>query len=620
MNAKTRMFTISAVTALFVAVPSLVADDRELDSRESYSYVRVLDGRATLASQGSAPGEEASVNQPLLTGDRVSVARGARVEIALADRNLVRVGGGSVLTLTRIAFSGDRGDRATLLDLEDGEVLLTVTEDALGDSLPELRTPTAEVVIHRPGTYRVSTAPEGWTEVVVREGFAEVVTGGGSTLVREDESAYASFSGRDVDLAGAGALSSLERWGEELTAGARQAELYVEPELGYHAAPLAGYGSWVSVDSVHYWQPRVEVGWRPYWRGRWGWTPSGMTWISSEPWGWVPYHYGTWCSLPRYGWVWRPGRIYSPAWVYWHWSDDWVGWIPAGYYTNWYDSWGFDFGFRFGVYGWASGGWGYYNDWNFAPNHCLRRRDQGRYMRRGGDLARELGPRVPRGVLTTDTRGLPRDQFADRGFALGEFSRRARERRGDDLTDVTEFVARRRDLPPQVREVVRSDGDARVRLVDEPGANGDGWRAGDRGRRVPATGDQAGARSNRDGRNEGDGRVFDRPVGGSNDRGSVRSVPDANPRMLPGERRGRNDGDGAVTRPRTLPGGGSDDGRNQVAPRSRPPVRDDGNGNVTRPRTLPGGGSDDSRNQVTPRSRPPVGGDGNGVRAVPGAN
>ena len=115
-------------------------------------------------------------------------------------------------------------------------------------------------------------------------------------------------------------------------------------------------GDWVEYQSVRYWRPYVSAGWRPYWQGRWDWTPSGYTWVSYEPWGWVPYHYGRWCSLPGYGWVWRPGAVYSPAWVYWNWTSGWAGWVPMGYYSQFYNPWYGD-RYRYGVYGWAGGGW-----------------------------------------------------------------------------------------------------------------------------------------------------------------------------------------------------------------------------------------------------------------------
>lgn len=469
MNRHNRWTSITSALLLLVSAAAARAD-RDLDELESYSYVRALDGTATLASAGYGPGETAELNQPLMAGDTVRVARGARVEIALADRNLLRVGGDSTVVLSSIAFSGDRGDRVTRLDIERGEVVLVVSEEALGDSLPELRSQGIEVVIHEPGVYRVEADATGWTEVLVRQGYAEVVSRRGSTIVRTGEAATAWSSGRAVDLYAAGGASALERWGDELSgraARARRATLDVEPSLAYQAAPLADYGTWVSIDSVSYWQPRVEVGWRPYWRGRWAWTPSGLTWVSSEPWGWVPYHYGTWTMLGGYGWVWRPGRLYSPAWVYWHVSDAWTGWCPVGYYTSWYGRRGWDRGFGWGSYGWAGGSWNDYSNWCFRPTRRVCDRDWRRWHRGGSDLGREHGGRVPRGILTTDTRGLPRDGF-DRPGILQEFERRARGRFRDGVPDVTDFVARKGDLPPTVVRAIEPRPTDRIRLAEVP--------------------------------------------------------------------------------------------------------------------------------------------------------
>src|SRR5205085_236123 len=56
---------------------------------------------------------------------------------------------------------------------------------------------------------------------------------------------------------------------------------------------------------------------------------------------WVPYHYGRWAYDAFYGWVWMPGNGYSPAWVYWSYGSNYVGWAPSGWwdcykpYYNW---------------------------------------------------------------------------------------------------------------------------------------------------------------------------------------------------------------------------------------------------------------------------------------------
>ncbi len=460
--------TLGIAIALLVTsgVSAAWAADGDVSEQTSYSFIRTLDGQATLASVGRGPGEAATVQQPLMQGDRIQVAAGARLEIALADRNLLRVGGESSLVLARVAFSADRDDRTTLLDLQAGEIVLQVTDQALGDQLPEISTPVGSIYIHEPGTYRIQVQPDGSCEVAVRSGFAELLTERGSTVVRSGEDALAlPDHWSSVELAAAGPLDGLERWGAELDEGARLASsrtLHVEPYLAYQAAPLARYGNWVDVDATWYWQPRVATGWRPYWQGNWTWTPSGMTWVSDEPWGWVPYHYGTWSNLPGYGWVWRPGNVYSPAWVYWYWSSSWTGWCPVGYYTDFYRPY-WPTGFRLGVYGWTGGDWGLYAQWNFLPTPRLCDRHGHGWRRTGVELGREGHGPGPHGILTTDTHGLPRNRW-DRPDELVEvLARRNRGRDGGGpLPTVTDFVARRPGLPPVVRQAVEPDPNRRM--------------------------------------------------------------------------------------------------------------------------------------------------------------
>jgi len=33
----------------------------------------------------------------------------------------------------------------------------------------------------------------------------------------------------------------------------------------------------------------------------------GWAFVGSQPWGWLPYHYGGWVFEPGYGWLWSPG-------------------------------------------------------------------------------------------------------------------------------------------------------------------------------------------------------------------------------------------------------------------------------------------------------------------------
>ena len=94
---------------------------------------------------------------------------------------------------------------------------------------------------------------------------------------------------------------------------------------------LAPHGRWVTAASYgSVWVPGgVAAGWEPYVDGEWVYTDYGWTWVADDPWGDVPYHYGTWAFVDPYGWVWIPGTVWAPAWVTWAYTDDYIGWAPV---------------------------------------------------------------------------------------------------------------------------------------------------------------------------------------------------------------------------------------------------------------------------------------------------
>jgi len=100
-------------------------------------------------------------------------------------------------------------------------------------------------------------------------------------------------------------------------------------DLAFFHNDLAPYGRWVSTGAYgDVFVPRVATGWRPYSHGHWVWTDLGWTWVSNEPFGWACDHYGRWAYDAGLGWEWVPGTNWSPAYVSWQSSPDYVGWAP----------------------------------------------------------------------------------------------------------------------------------------------------------------------------------------------------------------------------------------------------------------------------------------------------
>jgi hypothetical protein len=94
---------------------------------------------------------------------------------------------------------------------------------------------------------------------------------------------------------------------------------------------LSQYGRFVQHAKYgEVWVPTVTPqGWHPYPPCNWvnsrkyGWYYDDKT-----QWGQIVHHYGRWVSDPQMGWIWTPGAEFSPGWVVWRTSPEWVGWAP----------------------------------------------------------------------------------------------------------------------------------------------------------------------------------------------------------------------------------------------------------------------------------------------------
>ena len=263
---------------------------------------------------------------PLLAGDRVRTRLG-RVEILFAD--------GATLHL----------DRNTVIDLQSDE-LVRLIEGRIRLSIPG---PRREVgyridgahgwaLIDEPGEYKVAlmNAPGGSElELVVLRGRAELANDGGRTPLRAGERAFvrAATAPSYAFVANSAALDAFDRWSEvrreeRLGASAQ----YLPEEVRPYAASLDRDGYWGDEPTYgRVWYPRVDSGWRPYYRGRWAHLrPYGWTWIGYDRWGWPTHHYGRW-GFGGAGWFWIPGRSWGPAWVAWGSAPGYVSWCPLGW-------------------------------------------------------------------------------------------------------------------------------------------------------------------------------------------------------------------------------------------------------------------------------------------------
>lgn len=284
-----------------------------------------------LVRAGDGEAQNALLNWPVTTDNRLSTMRGALAELRVGAA-AVRLDGDSELEVSEL------DDDSFKLHLGYGTVSVRVRNpDALRGF--ELTTAQARVILTQPGWVRIEAGRQPGTSVVsVLDGAADVDGATGSVTLRAGQRAELT----DEELR-TGALQRIafDNWPEALSAAAPALRYVTDDTTGYEE--LDRYGAWQ--DDAQYgplWLPSaVPAGWAPYSDGRWTWiAPWGWTWVDNAPWGYAPSHYGRWVLLGQ-RWGWAPGRErgrvpWAPALVGWvgghpgthHEQRPGVGWFP----------------------------------------------------------------------------------------------------------------------------------------------------------------------------------------------------------------------------------------------------------------------------------------------------
>ena len=315
----TSIATSAFLFLLCTALPAR-AQERVQSEGSAPAHVSFVEGAVTLEREGRI--EDAPANMPLLAGDRLRT-RAGRVEVLFGD--------GSTLHL----------DQDSTLDLQSDE-LVRLIGGRLRLSIPgpsreiayRVDTTSGWAQISDAGEYR-ATLKENEFELAVLRGRAELVNEDGRTSLRAGERAFARTNAAPsyAYVFNSASWDAFDRWSE----GRRSERLglssqYLPEEVRAYSASFDRNGSWSYDASYGYvWYPRVDVGWRPYYYGRWvPYRHYGVSWVSAHAWGWPTHHYGRW-GFNSGVWFWIPGRTWGPSWVSWAYAPGYVSWCPLGW-------------------------------------------------------------------------------------------------------------------------------------------------------------------------------------------------------------------------------------------------------------------------------------------------
>jgi hypothetical protein len=333
--------------------------------------VSLIHGDVSTQRGDSGDWSAAALNQPVMSGDKISTGDNARTELQLDFANIVRVGPNTKINLETLTHKNIQ------IQLAEGIANYTISKDS--EAEPEIDTPNVSIhPAHRDGVLRVEVRPDGDTVVIVRQGDAQIATPQGSTEIHAGDMATVrgDLNSAQYKVTQAPERDDWDRWNSDRDHMIRDASSWRHTNRYYTGTQdLDAYGSWRNVpDYGDVWVPNEPQSWAPYRDGNWVYEPYyGWTWVGYEPWGWAPYHYGRWLWYGS-SWAWWPGPVmvgYNPFWApayvsFWGWGagfgfgfgwGGWggFGWLPLGPCDWFHPWWG---GYR-GRFGWAGGGWGW---------------------------------------------------------------------------------------------------------------------------------------------------------------------------------------------------------------------------------------------------------------------
>jgi hypothetical protein len=455
-------------TLVFSLAPLAHAQDTDDDEDGHDSQARIVrlsyvEGQVRLDNGHGY--ESATLNVPITQGNWLQTASDGWAEVQLEDGSMIRMAPDTVVAFTDLSRASSGGTMTTV-DLDQGEAEFKIIKHDGSDFQVTVKKNT--IALTHSGTFRVLSTNANPLELAVFKGEVSVRDGEGGdgvavqknetfVLNPNDVGQYALDKGTDAD--------DLDQWSKQrddyLGTYASAGPGYAQSPYQYGANDLNYYGQYYDVPGYgEVWQPNnVGLSWDPFSNGYWSYSPGfGYTWVSSYPWGWMPYRYGRWVFVSGRGWCWAPG-----GWNRWYSRPRWAN-APPGFH---------------------------------APTPPADRRVVDRnpgHINHPGGAIDNRGP-IGRGPG-------PGGRVADRDDNNGNAGRSGGSRDGRRVFTNDDVQSRvpRTDVPAQPHALTPDDADRRPKVVDRQPEGGAGDRGGnlDRGRGERDTPREPIRRSNND--------------------------------------------------------------------------------------------------------------------------
>lgn len=260
----------------------------------------------------------ASLNTLILPGDTVWVDKSGTLEIEMSEGAFLRLADASKAEIVQLPPDA-------VVRGWTGAFYLQRLQRGAGSFVFE--TAACSVDLGRDSMVRVDILAEGATTVTVRWGQATIRTDQGRpVLVTAGKRSFIDpgylpsppiyfdrTAEDDFDIWNRERAKLLAIGADSAAGGLKSTVQVTRVPLGVHDLSLQG--EWIYIDTVPYWRPTVVVDFIPYRYGHWSYVPRyGYVWVGGYPFSYVTTHYGRWWRHPRHGWVWTYRDVWGPAW------------------------------------------------------------------------------------------------------------------------------------------------------------------------------------------------------------------------------------------------------------------------------------------------------------------
>jgi FecR protein len=254
--------------------------------------------------------EQAFANLPIAQSQRLQTKEGL-AEVEFEDNSTLRITPNSQIEFPALQRTA-AGTTITTIKLLSGTLYVSLAGTKGNEFTVAFGNDT---IVVNPSTHIRIDTDASKSQLAVFNGTVQVTNSSGTVTVGKNKSLAFDAAGQTPPLVAKNEEpGTFDEWDKK--------------EMDYHnlRSVPASFGSGGSsylygVNDLNYYGSFADTGcgsmWRPYLasaafdpfaNGVWAWYPgAGYSWVSPYPWGWTPFHYGSWNYCNNGGWGWRPG-------------------------------------------------------------------------------------------------------------------------------------------------------------------------------------------------------------------------------------------------------------------------------------------------------------------------